>query len=575
MSRFVRFWRRPAVYRTAIGLYVMLVLVLAGAAFAIYSIDVDGAMYVRGDTTLEVDRPHGLQGRFSHAPSRETIYPETMEWTLESGDGEHHRLEFADEPMADYWPNTGFRIGDDVDEGDYELRVHASHELVDEMIATRQVQVSKRSAPEQSLHEFPFGEWTPREDYAGYRWSHPVRSDDDGDQSIALEVSPPDGELVRGVNQQIVVRTFEPDTGRPIPAEITLEKVEGMLEKDLDSTFETDEFGFGSVEVRSTIDLLLDATVRPVDANDGGSKVDEPTDEHGGREGDNDDGQGAPAAHFRLFLPGVPASYSVEPLSPVVTPGESIEAFVYSTIVDREFVADLKDTEGQRLLDGMIVAMGEGEAGLKFTAPDTSEASRLLQLQVYRSIYQTSYSWDDAYLLLLEDDSEKTLRSAATELYSWIADEADSAHHRAIVDEGMLDEVGKDRLLKLIEWGLRDIPRTFEPPQVLMNTRAEDQEALDAWRVEAQSDLRVMMIITFIVGLVVVVYFIILGIRRTRRENALMQDLSIELDESHREVDALEKGADLERLVVVLQGIIVFATLVVFALGILLILGYL
>lgn len=582
MNRLLRLWRRPVVYRSAIGVYVLLVLTLAGVALAIYSIGVDGSMYVRGEAEFEKERDHGIQGRFFHAPSRTSVLPETMEWTLERGEGaerERYPVEFVEGPADEVWPNSRFRISDDVPNGDYELRVYATHERVPEMIATREVTVGRRPAPVESVQELHFGEWAARDDNPDRRRT-PVRrvdGDEEAPEVVELVMAPADGELVRGVPGAVLFRTFDPETGAPVPATVELELAEGSAGGDIPSRFQTNELGIATVElsVGGAISAVeLEAAVRPRKVDDSGDDGD-----LGGEEGEeHEDGEGGQppvVEHFEVALLPVVTRYAIDTSTPVVTPGDEIHAVVYSTLVDREFMADLHDVDGMRFLDGFMVAMSDGEAGLQFTAPDTSEASPLLHLQTYQSLYGTTHGWDDAYVLVVDDDSEPALREAAMELYSWIADETESDHHRWLVEEEAFEDLGRAQLTEMIDAGLHEIPRTFELPEELLNTRAQDRRELEAWRQDAQADLRVMMALTLIVGIVVFVYFVILGIRRNQRENALMRELAIELDEEAPDVEAMEKGAALERLSVVLQGLIVVCTLIVFAIGIFFILSYL
>ena len=572
MNRFLRLLRQPVVYRTAIGLYVLLVLTLAGAAFAIYSVRVDGSMYVRGETALEKERDHGIQGRFFHAPTRTSILPETMEWTLESAEGaDSYPLQISEESAADSWPNFRFRVSDDVPEGDYELRVHATHEYVDEMVATREVTVTSRPQPAPTLTELPWNEeWIPRVDDPDER-ATPLRHLGDDDRGrVELVMAPSDGELVRGVPGTVVFRTFDPDTGEPVPSTVELEWIEGSGRGDFEERFETNALGLAIVEfyTGSAINALqYEATVTPLHTEEAREEEEEEEEEAEEREEIRE--------HFRVSLLPVVTRYGVEPLAPVVTPGEPIQAVVRSTLNNQEFMADLHDVEGRRFLDGVMVAMSDGEAGVIFTAPEREASSPLLHIQIYQSLYGTTHGWDDAYVLLLEDDGQEALRQAAMDLYSWIAEESDSVHHRRLVEEEAFDGLSRRELLDVIDAGLREIPRSFQLPEEILNTRDQDRRALEEWREEAQSDLRVMMALTLLVGLIVVVYLILLGIRRTQRENALIRELAIELEEDAPDVEAMERGARIERAAVVLQAVIVFCTLVVFGVGIFFILSYL
>lgn len=562
MNRLLRLWRRPLVYRTAIGLYVTLVLALAGIIFSVNTLDVQSAVYLRADTQLETDRTHATRGTFHYAPTGERLYPESMRWQLQPADqtDDSHRddLEFVHGDPADTWPTPTFRLPDDIEDGTYDLRLTATHEQISTLDTTHRIDVVDRGVPAKSFDEFRWPRPDFRDDEGRHR-SVVERVDDheivfqldetdvaEEARRVGLAVAPSTGELIRGLPQKLFVRTFDADDGRPVSADLTLDVVDGMLEGTLDSTISTDAQGIGVVEIRPATGIDIEVKVEP-------------------------DDDYIPAV-FEMSFDAIAAQYALEPTARIVTPGDEIEAAVHGTLPDGTFMGDLYDFEGDRFLDALALRMSDGRSGLRFAAPRRDEASLLLRLQTYQSLYGTKHAWDSSYVVFVEDDSTDALRDLVAELYEWIGDKTGSDHHRHLADPELLEELSDRQLRRLVDAGLEEIPRTFELPPVLLNTRDADREALDVWREDVKRDLHLMMGITIFVGIIVVLYFVVVGIRRHRRDHALIRELSLEgelPDEEQRKAERLERYA------VALQGLIVLLTLIAFAIGILMMVSYL
>lgn len=562
MSRPLRLWRRPAVYRSAIGLYIFVVLAVAGVTFAVNSIDVQGALYVRGEPDLERDRTHGMRGVFHYAPTGEMLVPEQMDWFLDPVDGDDaavYPLRFVDGPAHQSWPDPSFRLADDIPDGDYHLRVDASHRQVAQMEAGYPVTVSQRPPP-ASIDELRWPRQTAREDDAQNRDPAVEIADEDRQPEVMVSLAPADGELVRGMPQSLYLRTWETETGRPVPATLEFDLANGLLDNDLPESVRTNRLGFADIELQPATTLAVDVIVEPAPPQ----IIDPDADA---------DAEPLPTERFELNLPAVATQYSLQPTSPVVTPGDTIDAVAHSVLSDGHFMVDLHDHQGDRLLDTASLLMTDGKSGVQFDAPDPGQSSPLVRLQSYQSIYGTTHGWDGAYVLVVEDDSEQVLRDATADLFAWIGESSSSPHHRALADGDYLDDLSRAQLLQLLRAGVREIPRTFEMPPVVLNTREDDRRELDVWRAEVQKDLRWMMGLTLFVGLIVVLYFIVAGIRRNQRETAALREF--ELETSDPLPQQQRRAERIERLTVALQGIIVFFTLLVFALGILIMVSYL
>ena len=555
-------WQNPVVYRTAIGVYVLLVLGLAGASFAVSNHDVRGGIYVRGHAEMETGRTNGLRGVFHYAPTGETLHPGEMEWTLlpQHSDNSAVPLSFGDATALELWPDLPVQLPDSLAEGDYLLQARTSHDKIPEMITEVPVTVAPRPEAIASLQERAWPELSLRDDETHRR--RPRVESLSTSPSSALAITPPDGELVRGLSERVFFRVFDEETGSPLPATLSFEVLRGVQEGEMEPQAHTDDLGFAYINVTPATDLELLVSVVTLE-----STLEEPDELDGPAQEESGPDQ------FTVRISAVASQFGTRPHSRVVTPDDPIEATIFSILGDCTYMVDLYD-DGDRLLETLTLAMRDGRGGARFQTPSTSEASPLLRIQAYQSLYGTTHGWDSAHLLLLEDDSRESLLEATRELFTWIAEHTDSSHHRALVEEGYLDEELTERQLRrLIEAGLDELPRAFELPPILMNSRQGDREALEVWKTEVRSDLQILMGIVLLGGVMVVFYLVALGIRRYRREALLLAEVDLEFD-GDDDPEAL-KAIQLERVTVALQGAIVLITILAFALGILLVVSYL
>ncbi len=549
------FWQRPLVYRTAIGLYIILVLAIAGVTFVVSSLDVQTSLYVRGQPDLQVDRPQGLRGAFHHAPTGEVLEPQSLSIDLVDADGQAHGVEWIDGPVDQDWPNPTYKIpselSEQLGEPPYHLQISTDHERVDPLVAQFPVVLNEARSP-SPLEHLPWPRASRRDEEPRLR-GQAVRPVDDAVESPAVDlaIAPANGELTRGLPQSLYFRTFDPDSGEPVVATIEFQKVEGLLESELPRRRRTDAFGIADIAIQPATNVHLRATVTPR------ARGDEPPE----------------AVEFDVHLRVVASQYAIATTSALVAPGEPIDAIVHSVFRDRPFMVDLYDHENDRLLDTLSLQMSDYRGAVQFYAPQGDQASPLLRLQTYQSIYGTQRGWDQTYILVTDHSSTAELRALIRELYAWIGDRTGSPHHHYLADSDSINNADAQALRSLAEAGLAELPRRFQLPPVVLNTRRDDREELDLWREQIRGDLQIMMAVTLFVGVVVATYFVVLGIRRQRRERQLMEAVALEGD-AILESDEANLAA-LERWSVLLQGAIVFTTLIAFALGILIVVSYL
>lgn len=534
------------VYRTAIGVYVLLVLGLAGASFWVSGIDVRGAIYLRGHDQMETGRTNGLRGVFHYAPTGEALDPAHMEWTLESvDDGARYPLSFEQGSAAALWPDLPISLPDEVAPGAYWLEVQTSHEKVSQLTARTEVDVTRRPSPAAQVGDMGWPEAAPRDDDAHRRYPRLVELSEPSDIQVAI--TPADGELVRAVPGRVYFRVFDKDRGAPVPAAIELELTSGHAIDDIPARIRTDSSGIAVLDVTPAMDLEFDVIVHPT----GGADE-------------------LPRYHLRLYTVG--AQYGIRPHQRIIRRGSPVEATIFCAMGNCDYLVDLYDES--RLLETLTLSMRDGRGGARFELAEDARISPILRLQAYQSIYGTTHGWDSTYVIFVSDDRPATLLETTRELYSWIADETGSIHHRALVEDGYLsDDLSVIELRRLLEAGLEEIPRSFEQPPVLMNTRMSDREAMQTWRDEVRGDLMIMMSFILFLGVIVVFYLVLLGIRRHRREAMMLAMVDLEFDEP----DSAEnlRAIQMERITVAVQGAIVLLTILAFALGILLVVSYL
>lgn len=547
MKKSSQFWRRPVVYRSAIGLYILLVLIVAAVSFGVSIFDVRGALYMRGASTFEVDRLTGLRGSFQYAPTGEVLAPEELELRLVHGESrEGYELEFPqDEPLKS-WPDVQLRVPEGAPAGEYELEVKMGHKRAPRFLARAPIRVEEEGRRPSKLSDVPWPKLRPRDDEADRRRVRVVPKG--AEQPVALAVTPGDGELARGFSGRVIFRVYEPETGQPVAGRIFIGLERGLVESEIQGSIPIDPLGFAVLEVWPGTDLDLDVKVEDLEGQE---------------------------YHFEVRLSAVPAQYQVRPSRQIVLRSEGIEASINSVLNDPSYMVDLYDLDGDYLLETLTLSMRGQRGGARFLAPAPGESSPLLRVQAYQSVYGVEHGWDSRYILLLDDDSRQRLLKSARELFGWIVKNTDDVHYGALLEGDYLDEeLIEGQLRRLIAVGLEEIPRSFELPPVLMNTREADREAMAAWQDGMRRDMALLLGFLLFGGLVLVFYFVALGVARQQREAQLLAELDLEHEESAYG-EELARSIRLERMIAALQGLLVLATLVALAIGIHMVVSYL
>jgi hypothetical protein len=560
----------------ALGLYVASVIAVVGAYMAVSNKDVRQSALFQTSELLESGRASALRGGFLDAqtgqfqPVRdvrfELLEPESGQRYV-VGDGVVGRTGLI---------HTFVRPPEGLKAGSYRFRVSATYPDGVQFSADGPIVVSSTDAghrealgwPRPSLREDPSEHPRPVvEPLAGQdgKKDQDRETPDEEARRFDLSIYPGDGELIRGLGNVVYLRTTDRETGRPLPARVRLDEVKGIVDGELPREVVTNRLGLARIEWTPITDGHWKVSVAERQRS-------APSEDHG------DDGEG-----WMVRWRTVPAQFSITLAEPVARPGERARGRVESLYQSGGFFVDLYD--GWRWLDSAAYGLGSEGGGFEVDVPpvvpgiDAFDAARqplLYRVQVYQSLYVPSRAWDVAYMVRVEERSTAGYRDAAYGLMSFLADHLDDPYYGAMRESGLLEMASSSELVEALDAWTRVIPRQFEAPREVVNTQQAARDALEQWKAEVKKDLMALTALIFLAGLVVLGYFVTLGVMRHRREAALIAAVDLEVDDDDE--DAYLRGqraASLERVLVVLQGGMALLTIVAFALGILMLLSYL
>jgi len=330
VSAILGWLRRPAVIRVGLGLFALYVLVLAGAAITVSTVEVRFGVRVWSDGKLSPGGTSGLRVATTDPENRRTWQGFEARGTLETLDGSVRRELFKAGTNFHGLSGT-LSVPADFPTGPARLVVEAQRgDLSDTCVA------DVRVAP---THPQP----APR----------PVKPAkkrrDEEPRSVHVTLLPASGVLVPEMKQRLLVRTTGPD-GAPTPGvAVDLVLRRGVME-GLPATVTTDAAGLAQLWVRPAFhDLLIGA----------GPAGEKPQD---------------------LPLVGKPAQFMAHLGPPTLRPGEPISLRIESMHGSGEVHADL--WAGGRWVGASMGPLRSGEARAGLPPPGDHEEPILVQ--VYR-----------------------------------------------------------------------------------------------------------------------------------------------------------------------------------------------
>jgi hypothetical protein len=553
LSRWTDKLTRPGFRHAAITLYVVCLVGLIVAFVSVSLLQIEHAAYIQASPTFEKGRPNAMRGVVVDAPTGRFDTQASIEVELVDGvyEGEEslERLASARRTViadGSTEPSGHLHLAAEVPEnwkaGDYALVMQGNGEAVENFRTGESVAITERSVDEDY--------WPKR--------TNRLPKDDRSRKGLVVEshgpvridLLPADGQVSRGLTTELFLRTSDRETGEPISTEVLFEKVEGLGTEDLPATIQTDALGLARIVHVAMTDQTW--TV------------------------------GAGESSAKLRVTTVPTQVSLKMNDVLAVAGESSVGVVSSLFNSGGLMVDLYD--GDDWLEAAAFGVRPDQSGIQVQVPSIQRHGPLFRVQVYRSFYDQGGAWDVEYLVAANGHELADYQQAADALASHLAKHSDDPYFDALVASDVFaTEINAAKLRIWIDAMLEAVPRHFDAPTVLINSQKTDRDKLEAWKESVKADLILLTAIALLIGLAVLGYLVIVGIRSYRDQNRMLRDVEFEMsleggsDKSTGEVATsdLDKTITEGNVVAGLQIFIVVATLVLFTLGILLLLSYL
>lgn len=596
MERLHAILSRTWVRRSVLGLYTSVLALTIAGYMGVSWLQLQTVAYVRGSSVLYKDRPHVVRGVIRDAPSgRLRSQVEVGFFLLEPNEGEEgaprrsKRSAESDEvegallgtatPGGSGIFEASFDVPESIEPGTYDLALRAQGPTMEPFEAFRQVEVRREKDPGVT--------WPAKttrisnEERRRDLESGPVRSQEG---AVQIDVLPLDGELARGLTNRLYLRTYDAESGEPVAARVVFEDVEGMGRwsgegAEHPETVETDQMG------------LAEVPLEPI----GGQEWDlraEPTEQLGesggvsGGEGSNGDerergGSVESSGTATLRLHTVPTQVSVYVGRPIVQSRRRIQGAIRSLFQSGDLLVDLY--RGDDWLMASRSTLRDRRAEARLDVPQTAANDWLIRLQLARGFYDAGNNWETQYVVDSAGLEGDGIRSALERLAGWIAEHrADDAYfqHVAETDAPAWEAAGPKKREMWLRAYLSAIPRHFSRPETLISTKKRDREALASWKRDVQSKLMYAVGIGLAGGLAMLMYVVLVGVRRHRQHEKELREVDTELaaeqfdGEPYGDDNWLVAESTADNLRAGLLGLVALTTFAMFAAGIMLLLSY-
>lgn len=598
----------PLARNAAIALYVICVAGLIMAYMSVSLRHVDYAAYMRAEPTAAPGGPVAMRGRVLDAHRgvplrRGEVRFRLVEASSEDASSGITESKGVDWTRAQIQPNGFFHLRaplpDAIAAGDYKLVMHTHLEPKD----------AGSDGGESFVTDAPFRVLGPLA--AADYWPEPTerRIADKNEASggvkssegpIQVDVWPADGQVARGLESRVYIRTSRRDDGEPVSARLHLTQTHGINEAKIPATIQTDGLGLVSVPTQAATDLTwtlsteepMRLDVGDVKAPSEPARADEKKDEMDGRE----DEPSSEVSHAKLVLSTVPSQVSLRMNDPLAVAGGTADGSVDSLFHDGGLMVDLYKAD--RWVDAKVFGISAKGGGIRVDIPkkspalesDLEDASRpidLYRVQVYRSIYGVENAWDIDYLIGAPNNELADYQHAARALAEHIAAHIEDPYFDQILKTEVFElSTSKNELRTWISAMTQVLPRHLDVQPPLINSREASIAKLDAETAEIQKKLKLLTTIALLIGLAFLGYLVLLGIGGYREQGRLLQDVDIEMAcesasdisdtsqvESGEEAE-LSRNIQRENLTFGVLIFIVAGTLSLFVLGLLMLLSY-
>lgn len=573
----------PRARTVAIALYVVCVAGLIMVYLAVSLRHVDYAAYMRAQPEAAPGAPVAMRGLVLDAYRGVALRHGEVDFRLVPATPEDASSE--DAPVADQagvdWasariePDGYFQLRsplpEGIEAGEYRLVMRA------------QLDAQRAGSPAEAsfVTDAPFRVLEPRQavDYWPEATSRRVIEKHEtpgGVQTsqgpIEIAVWPADGQVARGLQSRVYIRTTRRETGEPVKAKLWVEQTHGMSEAPAPATIQTDALGLASVPIHAVTDLVWAlSTSAPEDPDE----VNDPGDAEA-----EDTNPPEDISRAKLILRTVPSQVSLRMTDPLAVAGRPAQGALDSLFQDGGVMVDLY--QGARWVDARIFGVSREGGGVQVDIPKTDPVRplELYRVQVYRSVYGVENAWDLDYLVGAAGDTLADYQLAARALAEHLGAHTEDPYFAHILQRDAFALSASKRELRGWIWAMTEaLPRHFDLAPALINSREASIEALDAEIEAVQQKLRVLIAIALLIGLAFVGYWVLLGVGSQREQKRMLQEIDLEIGDPALQAepgDAVELARSVRRENMTL-GVLVFVvvgTLALFALGLLMLLSY-
>lgn len=535
-------------FRGAIGLYVACITTLVASYIAVSSMDIDVSMYLQAPSTLHAELPTAARGIVMNAPTgnlfvgADTSFKIGEETIGKAETQPHGHLHVQLQPSH-------------AAVGNQNLNLTVDHPLVEEF----EVDVPVEVVAEQDSFQWP---------EATSRQTDEKRSrEEEWEGELKVRVLPGDGELPRGLPSTIYLLLIDAETGAPVQGTIALDKLEGMVDSELPKTFQTDELGLAKVTLTAVTSQrwTLTATASGT-ADEGDDKAGDKKEQGDKEEGEGRSGTGT----VRIYT--VASQFSFSPSRLIAVPGQPVEGLVHTLHRSGGILVDLYD--GTRWAHADAFGISAKGAGVRSIVP-TDVKSPLVRMQVYQDLFGAASAWDSRWLIVSDsagpDACEPALRKLLNLHVVHNPDLADWASH-ALKSPALDATFRTGTCSAWLEAALLGVPHRFDPAPLLVNTQKEDREELEGWRKGVQAKLIIATSGVLFVGFAFVLLLVLRGMKRAQMHAQVIREVELETA-SEAELET-PKPFDVDKWLVVLQTVIIIATIFTFGMSLLMLLSW-